>query len=140
MSEYLESQGVQIKIGDGASPEVFTKIAQVTDFSGPGGNAKIIDVTNLDSTAIEKLMGLMDEGQVKLGIILSPADTNGQMAARAARSTRAKKNFEIVLTDDSPATTLSFEAFVPGFEIAGAVDDAIKGTITLEVTGPVTWS
>ena len=31
MSQNLEAQGVQIKIGNGASPEVFTKIAQVTE-------------------------------------------------------------------------------------------------------------
>lgn len=138
MSNALETQGVTLKIGDGASPEVFTAISEIIDFTGPGGQAAVIDVTSLDSTAREKRMGLPDEGQFTFNGILLPDDT-GQSALRTARTGRTLKNFKLTLTD-SPATTLSFSAYVLGFENSGGVDDVLRLSVTLEITGPVTWS
>lgn len=134
----VESQGVQLKRGDGGGPEVFALVGQVTSFDGPSGSAAVIPVTTLDSTAIEKRMGLPDEGQISLEIIYDPAGVE-QEGLRADRATRTLRNFELVLTDVA-ATTFSFAAFVLEFSIAGAVDAVVTGSITLEITGAVTKS
>ena len=134
----LVTEGVILKRGDGGGPEVFTAVAEVVDFDGPGGSATVIEATHLGSTAKDKLMGLPDEGQFSFSANLIPSDAE-QTGLRTDRTNRTKRNFELLLTDAGP-TKLSFAAFVLEFRIAGAVDDKISVNITLEITGAVTWS
>lgn len=139
MSQAIQSQGIVLARGDGGTPtEVFTKIAEVVSMKGPGGNAKVIDVTSLDSAAVEKLMGLPDEGQITFGCNLIPADAM-QVGLRADRAARTKRNFKITLTDALP-THLTFAAYVSGFSINAQSNDHVTADVTLEITGPVTWA
>lgn len=137
-SEALETQGVQFKRGDGGNPESFTAVGKVVSFQGPGGTANVIDVTSLESTARQKLMGIADEGQFTLEVNLRTDDTQ-QMGLKNDRTSRTLRNFELILTDVG-TTTLSFAGYVLGFSISGAVDDKISASITIEVDGAVTWA
>lgn len=138
MSNAIETQGTLIQRGDGAATETFDTIAEITNFDGPGGSASEIDVTSLDSTAREFLMGLKDEGQFTFGCNLVPGDT-AQSGLRDDRDNRTLRNFKIVLTDASN-TTLTFSAYVMTFSISGAVDDKIGASVTLRISGAVTWA
>jgi predicted secreted protein len=138
-SNALEAQGMLLKIGNGASPEVFTAIKEIKTFSGPGGSAAVIDVTDLSSLAKEKRMGLADEGQLSFTINYIPNDTQHTLL-RTQRANREETNFKLVFTDDSPATTWSFGAFVTGFSVSGAVDGVVEANVTLEITGAITES
>lgn len=134
----LNAQGALLKRGDAASPEVFTTIGEIKSVQGPGGTATVIDTTNLSSTAKEKQPGLKDEGQITLEMNLDTADTM-QTGLRTDRDNQTLRNFTLTLTD-SPATVLSFAAYVLGFTINLAVDDIINASVTLEISGAVTWS
>lgn len=139
---YLESQGVQLKRGDGASPEVFTLVPQAISIGGPDGSSSEIDVTTLDSLAKEIAMGLKDEGSISLEFIHNPSHAQhlGLRTDRGSGSTKpTKRNFQLVMTD-SPATTWSFAAYVQQFSIGNAVDDVQRLSVTLRVTGEVTES
>lgn len=138
-SNALEAQGVKIQIGNGASPEVFADIKEIKTFSGPGGSATIIDVSDLASTAREKRMGLNDEGQLSFTMNYIPKDTQHALL-RTARDARTRKNFKMIFTDASPKSTWSFAAYISGFTVSGAVDGVIEATITLEITGSITES
>lgn len=131
----IESQGVVLAYSTGGSPSSFAGIGNVTGFSGPGGSAAVIDVTNLDSVAHEKRMGLPDEGQFTIDINYDP-DLASHVALRAARAARTRTEFRITLTDTAPATTISFYGYVLGFQITGAVDDVVKASLTIEIDGP----
>jgi len=135
----LEAQGTLIKIGNGASPEVFSSIPEIKTFSGPGGSASIIDVTDLSSTGKEKRMGLADEGQLSFTINYIPDNTQHTLL-RTRRASREETDFKMVFTDDSPSTTWSFSAFVTGFAVSGAVDNVVEANVTLEITGSITQS
>ena len=137
MPSAIESQGVVLAYSIG-SPTEFVTIANVTGFNGPGGAASVIDVSNLASTAKEKLMGLPDEGQFTLDLNLDP-DAASHQALRNQRAARARTEFKITFTDVTPAVA-QFSGFVLGFSIQGAVDAAIKASVTIEIDGPVTWS
>ena len=137
-SQAIESQGVQIKRGDGGGPETFTLVPEVTRVDGPSGSAAVIDVTSLDSTAKEKLMGLHDEGQITLEMNYLPADAQHQ-GLQDDRTNRTKRNFEVVFTD-AGNTKLSFAAYVLNFNISSQVDDKVTAACTLEITGQVTRS
>jgi len=133
----LKSQGVGIYLSDDASPEVFTEVPDVVSISGPDGSASEIDVTALDSTAKEFLMGLPDEGTVSLDLIWGGETSNTQQVAlRTARANQTQKNFQIKLTD-SPQSTYQFNAYVTGWSLTAGVDDAVKATVTLRITGAV---
>lgn len=122
---------------EGATPGTYTSIAEIRSFSGPGGSAAVIDATTLLSTGKEKVMGLMDEGQLTLEMSFVPGDT-GQQALLADRAAQLRKNFKITFSDANNATA-TFAAFVMGFTIGGGVDALTTATVTLEVTGAVVW-
>jgi hypothetical protein len=65
-------RGSTLHINVAGSPTLFLKIGNITDITGPGGQGTVIDVSNLDSVAREKLMGLFDEGQLQFNINLDP--------------------------------------------------------------------
>ena len=137
-SSALDSQGMTIKRGDGASPEVFTTIPEVTEIGGPGGQAAEIDVTDLSSTAKEFRMGLQDEGQITLQMAWIPTNTV-HSGLRTDRTNQTLRNFQINFTD-SPSTTWAFAAFVLGLELTNSVDEVTRATVTLRVSGAVTQS
>jgi len=138
MVKAVESQGVQIQVSDGGSPTAFTTLNNVTDFSGPGGQASVIDVSNLASTRREKLMGLPDEGQFTLTLNWDPDDT-GHQQLRTLRDGRTRAEFKITLTDSTPAVGVFF-GYVLGIVLSGAVDAAIKAAVTIEIDGPISWT
>jgi hypothetical protein len=53
MTDYVDTQGTDLKIGNGASPEVFTSIPQIVSIDGPSSARSEKTVTHLKSTAVE---------------------------------------------------------------------------------------
>ena len=138
-SQALEAQGTLLKIADTTSPTsplTFDTIPEIKSFTGPGGAAAVIDVTDLSSTGKEKRMGLMDEGQLTFTMHYIPTETQ-HIALRTARATRVETKFQLVFTDDSPATTWEFSGFVTNFSTSGAVDGVIEANVTIEITGVI---
>jgi len=135
-SSALLSQGMTIGIGDSASPEVFTTIAEINSIDGPGGTAAEIDVTDLSSTSKEFVLGLQDEGDISLGGNYIPANTQHALL-RTLRASGASRNYRISFTD-SPITTWTFAARVKGFSISNGVDGVTALSVTLRVTGSIT--
>lgn len=116
-------------------------IAEVISFSGPSGSPAIINVTNLQSAAHEKLVGVRDEGQISLEVCLNASATALQLAMNDDRIARTLRQYEIELTDSSTRGTFYFfDAYVTGFTPSGAVDDAIKTSITLDITDECHWT
>jgi len=137
-SNALESQGMVIKRGNGASPEVFTAIPEVRSINGPDGSASEIDVTDLSSTAKEFRMGMQDEGSITLDMMFIPANTV-HAGLRTDRANRTLRNFQLVFTD-SPATTWSFAAYVQGLSVSNEVDGVTTASVTLRISGAITES
>lgn len=140
----FESQGTEFywSSSTAASTGAGNLVGEVTDFSGPGGQASVIDVTNLGSTAKEKLVGLRDEGQVSMTLNLSFSDA-GQTALRADRASRTKRKCVIKFNDsatDAARTKAIFDGYCMGFSITGAVDNKVSANAVIEITGAVTYS
>ena len=134
-----QTQGCTLAVGNGdGPPETFDNVGEVQSISGPDGTAPEIDTTSLSSTARTFNMGLPEEGNVTLEVNLDPDDAQ-QTELRTKRAAQTVNNYQITLTD-SPATTLTFAAYVTGFSVNVAIDDVIKASITLRITGAVTWA
>ncbi|MCG8430380.1 MAG: phage tail tube protein [Candidatus Omnitrophica bacterium] len=134
----IESQGILVFWSTSTAMSTAVAVNDVTGFNGPSGSANVIDITNLQSTAKEKQMGLPDEGQVSLDAIYNSTDA-GQVALRADRASRTKRNVAIKLTDGS-SQLIHADAYCTNFSITGAVDDVLKASYTLELTGPLTFT
>jgi len=141
----FESQGTEFfwsTVTTVASTSTSCMVGEITDFSGPGGQAAVIDVTNLNSTAKEKLVGLRDEGQLSLSLNLSFSDT-AQTAIRTDRANRTKRKCVIKFNDstaDLTKTKAVFDAYCLGFSISGAVDQKVSANAVIEITGAVTYT
>jgi len=129
----IKAQGTLLKLGSG-SPLSYTTIPEVNSFSGPGGNAGVIDVTDLASIAKEKMSGMNDNGQLGFEINFVPSNAQ-HLALRTAKENGTTANFQLVFTD---GTTWSFQALVTGFAVSGAIDGVVKASVTLEITGAIT--
>lgn len=137
MAKKYEAQGVILRVDDDSgSPSNFLAVGNISGISGPSGSASEIDVTDLDSTAREFLMGLPDEGELSLDLFWAPGTQVHDLLFNA-RKNRTKKNFHLELTD-SPTTIYNFEGFVTGLALAANVDEAVTAGLTIRITGPVT--
>jgi hypothetical protein len=133
----LPSQGVELKIGSG-SPLAFTAIKEIVSFNGPGGAGQVIDVTDLSSDAIEKIMGLHDEGQISFEMNYLPTDTQHALL-RTQRAAQAATSFQLIFTDTG-TTTWAFTGFVTGFTVTGGVNAPIKANVVVEISGEISES
>lgn len=133
----LEAQGTYFYVWNTAlSPDAWDSCC-ITDFSGPGGSASVIDVSTLCSTRKEKIMGLPDEGQFSITGNYDPEDS-AQLFLQTLRAGRTLGSFRLSLSD-SPITHLTFSGYVLSFQISGAVDQKVTFTATIEITGEVDW-
>ena len=139
MTQALSAFGTLLKIGDGASSETFTTIAEVTDIGGPELALEISEVTSHSSTNgwKEKIGALLDGGQVSFSINYIPTNsthnnTNGLIADMVARTLR---NFTLTFPQ---ATVWSFSALVVGFSPTEPIDNGLTADVTLEISGQPT--
>lgn len=113
-----------------------TAVGEVTSIGGPSGQANIIDVTHSLSAAVEKLMGLPDEGQVTLGLNLVLGD-GGQDELLNRRQAQSEDSYDIEFPD-AASTVWSFQGFCTGFSVDGSANEKWGATANVEVTGQVT--
>ena len=124
-----------LKLGNGASPEVFTTIAEVLRVGAIGSTTPEIDVTNLDSTAKEYIGGLPDGNNVEFEF--NWIKSAQQTALRD--STGTTKNFQMTWPD-SPASTASFAMVVLQFDINETTPEGqITASVSGRITGDITW-
>lgn len=120
---------------ESAVPDTYTTIGGIRTFSGPGGQANIIDATTLQSTGKEKLIGLKDEGTFALSCVYLPTDP-GQVAVQAARAAGTAKNFRVTFSD-ADETILEFAGFCMSYTLSGGVDELSAVEIGIEITGAI---
>jgi len=127
-------------IGDGASPEGFTLVANVGDITGPGFSAAIVDVTSHSNPTPwrEKITTLLDAGQVSFKLYFIPGDTGHQKLMKTFIN-RTFNDYKIVYPDPAHSTML-FSAYTGKFAITTTVAGVMEAAVTFEVVGqPTFW-
>lgn len=135
MTAAVLGAGSALKLGDGASPEVFTTIAEVLRCGPIGSTTPEVDVTNLDSTAKEYIGGLPDGSSVEFeGNWIKGAQ---QTTLRDAVGTTKTFTMEWA---DSPQSTALFSMVILGFEMGETTpENQMTFSITGRITGAITW-
>ena len=118
------------------TPVTWTTIGELKTISGFDGSGNEIDVTNLASTAKEFSMGLEDFGSLSMELNQYNDDA-GQTAIRAAKTAADIKSWKLTLPNSDIAT---FSAYVKTFTMNLGVDGVVTGSVSLRVTGAVTWA
>jgi hypothetical protein len=122
----------------------FSRVSEVTGFSAMTGSAAVIDVSNFQDSAKNKMVGLRDEGQATFELNLLPTQSTGvqHLDLIEDRQTRTLRYWDLKLTDQSTGvdpqpSALNFKGYITGFVINGGVDNKISASMTIEIDGPV---
>lgn len=136
----IDTTGKTITAGTAtATGATYTNIGGVTTINDvESGSANEIDTTDLDSVAKEYLLGLADNGSFSLAGNHAWTDA-GQLVAQQRRNDGAVVNMKIVLPS-GPTPTASFAALVKKFAKSMGVDNAVKFSMDIRVTGAITWA
>jgi hypothetical protein len=120
-----------------ATPVAFTEIDDVKSIKFATGSRTEMDVTNLKSTAKEKILGLKDNGSVT-GDINIDLTSPGQTAFRASLGSDDVKVFRVTLPGS--AGTCTFNGQAKKLDESGAVDSPFSGSYEIAVKGDYTWA
>ena len=120
-------------IGDGADPEVFTLVAEVTSISPPGRTRSTIDATHLKSPNeyMEYIAAMAETGEASIGINFVPTHTDVLVTAFEAKA----GNYQILFPN---GVKLTFAAIVTAYEFGELSTDKMTATFTVKGTGKAT--
>ncbi|CAK0779005.1 conserved hypothetical protein [Gammaproteobacteria bacterium] len=133
MTNVLLAHGTQLKIGNGASPEVFTAIPQITE--GPDGPNIAPDVLSFFHHGSDwevKKVGSKKSGQVTFGVLYDGDDAT-LVSVETAANNRTRKNFQELLPD---GTQFAFSGYVSAAWSANE-GDAEKCRFTIDIDGAI---
>ena len=137
-SRAFSSKGIKLYRGNSGSPETFTAVGEIMDMPVSAASVPKIQVTTLDSTAAEYIVGVPDYGDLTFNLNFDAADGQ-QMAMIADMDAGTKRNYKIILPN-SQSTTNAFSAFVTKLDKTSGINKQVTASITLSITGAVTRS
>lgn len=128
--------GLTFKVGDGASPQVYSAIEEAISVSGVGLTNPLIDATNYDSTAKEYIAGLADGTEVTVECNYLP---NATVQATLKTNTNAgtTTNIQVLITDGVTPKTFTFDVIPLSWVINPQVEDRNTLTFTMKITGSI---
>lgn len=134
------AKGTIVKLGNGASPEVFTTIGQMRSLSGPTTTATVQDVTTHSTSGnwMEKLATLIDPGTMSFPINYDSADATHQFASGLwhLMINLTQRSFQTIF----PASIgyMTFDAYLTGHQFDAPVDNVLGANIELTIYGAIT--
>jgi hypothetical protein len=123
----------------GTATPTQTTLGNVRSFNVGGGQKAQVDVTNLASTAKEFIGGLADDGTMQCEMDFNDADAGQQVLIGGKAASGVLLACEIGFADGQ-SSKASFNAEVFSFDFSGGVDDAVRATASLKLTGGITYS
>lgn len=132
--------GTLFASGNGAAPEVFTTLGEVTNITPPGWARDTIDASHELSPGAHRefIAGLADAGEVSLDINYVPGSpaTAALEAEKALTGSSAAINRRITFPDGS---YMIFVGILTGFEPDAPIDDKMSASVTFKVSGIPTF-
>ncbi len=134
------ANGTLLKIGDGASPENFTTVPEVTKLSGPAIKFDLLDATSHDSAGFfrEYIPGLADGDNVAFDCNWKPSN-DIHILLRTNSYSRTLTNFETIFPDATD-NTVDYATYVQTISPKADIGTILMASGTLKVTGQPQWS
>lgn len=132
--------GAQLKIGNGASPEVFSAIEGIRNLQGPTMDREMIDATHHASAGgyRQKLVSFKDGGTVTFDLLFDSTDTEHALLF-TEYAAGSLVNFQQVMPDTG-AQQFAYAGYVKTITPSAPIDDVLTYAVTIEVSGNVTIS
>ncbi len=132
------AKGTKIKVGDAASPEVFTTITGVMEVNVPNPTVDSKETTDHDSTARSRTYeaGLIEPGDLSF-LYKYDKDNTQHTALETDRDAGTAKNYQTEL-QTSPVEVNIFSAFVTSVEPETEIDGFIMKRANLKLSGAIT--
>ena len=133
--------GFTFNVGDGASPEVFSLLEEVTGVSGFGKTNETIDATSFDSgNTRENIAGLADGAEFTVDCRRIHTVSNKQDAVIAFVDAGSNFNVQILWTDGTTLKTYDFTVTAVGYDYAPSYEDTAGISFTLKISGDIVVS
>lgn len=150
IAQAIPAIGVLLQVGNGASPEVFSSIANIGDLSGPTTQVAVVDVTSHTSPAAPfrlKQPTLIDQGTISIPLYFVPSSGGpsggfighnfaaglGRLLVNRGLTPGVPYNFKIVYPDGA-STTDQFKGFITKYSkkmpVAGVLQADVEITLT----------
>lgn len=129
--------GITLAVSDAAPAVTPTNaIGNITGFTPPSATRDIVDVTSSSSPdfAREFIAGLIDYGEASAEMIWD-LGTTADVLLRSLLIEREPRTWRATFSQYTPAKTITFEAFLTGYEPDAPMEDKMTASITLKVTG-----
>jgi hypothetical protein len=129
--------GTLLKRGNGATPEIFETIAEVTSINPPEMQSEDVKVSHMESPGgyHEYIPGMREAGEVSFDINFLPANPthNGTTGLAGDHRNRTVRNWRIDLAGGGAFWL--FAGYVKSFKVAIPVDDKVSASVSIKVTG-----
>jgi hypothetical protein len=147
----VKTQGTKLYFVDPSGPTLVA-LGAPTGISGLGGPADQIETTDLDAMVDkEYVRGLGNPGQLSVPFNLVPSNAS-QQALFDLKESGENVNWCMALSDGTAApvlagssitppaarTSFGFSAYISDVTIDAATNEIVRGTLTLQRSGPVT--
>lgn len=135
---FTAAYGTLLSKGNGASPEVFTPVAQIQDLTGPAQKVDTIDTTTHDGGNGYKAFigGLKEGGDIKVPILFDPANAT-HTGLIATLNAGLVVNWKITLPT-SPAVNWTFAGLVTDLSHSYKMNGALMSDLTIKVSAKPT--
>ena len=133
-----KGKAVLIKLGDGASPEVFTTIAGLRS-STITKNDETVDITNKDSANVRELLGGAGINSITIsgsGVLITDAEDT-ELDLRTKLGASSFSNYEFIIPD---LGTYTGAFMLTTLEYAGEYNGEATYSCTFESSGDVTFA
>lgn len=136
-------EGFQLQFGNGASPEVFTTVCNVSDFTLPL-TGDTVEITNVGDKWKRRISTLLDMGKMSFKVFWTMTEpTHENIVTGSIRGIRYLFINQILanvkaIYPDAGSSTDAFPAYVTSFSISGKVGGVFEATVELMNSGPPT--
>lgn len=139
--------GTLLKRGNGASPEVFTPVAEITSITPPQAESDDVEVTHMESPGRTKeyIAGMVEAGEAafKGNWIPGNATQDHLVGVLADQKAGTVRNWQIVVPPGTAAPaglTWSFSGYVKKFNPDISVSDKLSFDASIKVSGASTYA
>lgn len=136
-NEALGYDDVELHLGDGGSPEGFSRACSVQGFDGPTKSRTAYETSTLCDPAATFKAGILKNGTVTMNLVRE-ADADDFALLDAAVESGEFLTVRIVDKTATPDSYIQFAALVTELKLYGvAIDQAVTASATLQVSGAI---
>lgn len=133
MANRYAGLGTILSRGNGATPEVFTAVPQVTALDGPKMDSNLIDATTLEDTFEQFVQGVNKPGMVTFDLVWDPQNAQHK-GIENDYVNKTRRNWTITWPD-AGSTVNTFTAFVKSFGNKAGPKATLSIAVELQMTG-----